>query len=355
MKYALDYTNNINESLLFWIEKYIRNKLTNLSNRNVNDKEQLSLILKQLNSGTKDINELKQLIKEARNIGLSGINTYFNPLYKLYMYIDDLNFNSLKQIDEDILSDFLLTVTSGLADASKKNHKIAIVNFFSYIDKQNITNKEQLSENNAYLFNIELKNWGGLRGNSGSKLPSFMTKVEIEKFIKALNTYKFSSKISSRNKLIIKIILYTGIRVSEAINIKTKDIYQEDDVYLIQVRGKGNKPRVVMIKASVINEDLKGWMDIRICHNTLLFCNSKGNPITQSYISRVVEQILLSVNIRKEKNGAHMLRHSFATLLYSKHRDLVLVQEALGHADINTSRIYTHFDSSRLKKTTDLI
>ena len=49
-----------------------------------------------------------------------------------------------------------------------------------------------------------------------------------------------------------------------------------------------------------------------------------------------------------------MLRHSFATLLYSKHKDLILVQEALGHADINTSRIYTHFDKDRLRKTTEI-
>lgn len=49
-----------------------------------------------------------------------------------------------------------------------------------------------------------------------------------------------------------------------------------------------------------------------------------------------------------------MLRHTFATLLYQKNRDLILVQESLGHADINTSRIYTHFDKQRLSQTTDI-
>ena len=355
MKYKLDYHSNINQSLIFWIQKYIRNKLTNLSNSNVKDKDALHNILQSLANGTNDIEQLKQLIKDARNIGLGGINTYFNPLYKLYNYIYDLRLLSLKQIDEDILSDFLLTVTSGLADASKKNHKIAVVNFFAYIDKNNTSSSNTSEENNAYLYNIELKNWGGLRGKSGEKLPSFMNKDEIYRFIDELNTYKFSAKTSARNKLIIKIILYTGIRVSEAINISLKDIYQEQNNYIIQVRGKGNKPRVVMIKAQIIQNELTQWLELRNTSLALLFCNQKGNALTQSYISRTVEKVLLCAGIRKEKNGAHMLRHSFATLLYNKHHDLVLVQEALGHADINTSRIYTHFDTSKLEKTTDLI
>ena len=62
-----------------------------------------------------------------------------------------------------------------------------------------------------------------------------------------------------------------------------------------------------------------------------------------------MDKILLFAGIRKDKNGAHMLRHTFATRLYQQNHDLVLVQEALGHADLNTSRIYTHFDKERLK------
>lgn len=81
----------------------------------------------------------------------------------------------------------------------------------------------------------------------------------------------------------------------------------------------------------------------------LLFVNRNGKALTQAYVSRIVEQILFRAGIRKQKNGAHMLRHTFATLLYKKQKDLVLVQEALGHASLNTSRIYTHFDNDKLK------
>lgn len=349
MRYDLDFKNSFRDTLLFWMERFIRNKLTNLSNRQVIQKDRLATILQTLAKGIKSINELELLVKDARNIGLSGINTYFNPLLKLYKYTTNLGLASMKEIDEELLSDFLATETSSLSDATKKNHRIALLSFFSYIDKQN-----ENEDGSSYLFKIELKNWGGLSGKSGTKLPSFMNKDEIDRFLDAIEKFEFSENTGYRNRLIIKIIIYTGVRVSEVLNLKIKDIFNENDVYMLQIRGKGNKPRVVMIKKHIIEYDLKNWLDTRISDTDLLVCNQKGDRLTQAYVSRIVENILISAGIRKEKNGAHMLRHSFATLLYQKHHDLILVQEALGHSDINTSRIYTHFDKERLRKTTDI-
>ena len=349
MRYELDFNTTFKKTLLFWIERFIRNKLTTLSNRQVNDKQKLAAIIQSLVKGTKSIDELSIIVKEARNIGLAGINTYFNPLFKLYNFILNLGLASMKEIDEELLSDFLASETSALSDASKKNHRIALLALFSYIDKQN-----ENEDGTSYLFKIELKNWGGLSGKSGTKLPSFMNKVEIDKFLNAIDTFEFTENIAYRNRLILKIIIYTGVRVSEILNLKMKDMFKEENVYLLQIKGKGNKPRVVMIKSSIIENDLKHWLDIRVCNSDLLVCNQKGERLTQAYVSRIVENILISAGIRKEKNGAHMLRHTFATLLYAKHHDLILVQEALGHADINTSRIYTHFDKDRLYKTTEI-
>ena len=350
MRYDLDFTNSFDRTLLFWIERFIRNKLTTLSNRQVTDKERLAFIIQSLVKGTKSIDELSIIVKDARNIGLSGINTYFNPLLKLYNFIANLGLASMKEIDEELLSDFLASETSSLSDASKKNHRIALLALFSYIDKQN-----QNEDGSSYLYKIELKNWGGLSGKSGTKLPSYMNKSEIDRFLSEIDDFEFTENIAYRNRLILKIIIYTGIRVSEILNLKLKDMFKEDNVYILQIKGKGNKPRIVMIKSSIIEDELKNWLNIRVCNSDLLVCNKSGNRLTQAYVSRIVENILISAGIRKEKNGAHMLRHSFATLLYQKHHDLILIQEALGHADINTSRIYTHFDKERLKATIDLM
>lgn len=349
MKYPLDFEKTFEQNLLFWLSRFIRNKITTLSNSKVTNKDKLTQIIKELINGFDSMKNLKLKVKELRNIGLNGINVYFIPLEKLYIFLKTFGAASMKEIDEELLSDFLIAETTQLADATKKNYRIALISFFGYVDKQN-----EDDNGSSYRYGIELKNWGGLSGKSGTKLPSFMNKEEVNRFIEAIDKHVFSLKIASRNRLIIKVILYTGIRVSEALSINMKDFNRDNDAYMIQVRGKGNKPRLVMIKESIIKKDLEDWLQIRCCDNNLLFCNQKGTPLSQAYMYTMVEKILLEAGIRKEKNGSHMLRHTFATLLYQKSKDLILVQETLGHADINTSRIYTHFDRSKLDLTTDI-
>ena len=350
MKYPLDSENSFNKTLLFWITRYMHSKLNSLSNRQVKDPQALARIISNLRTGVDSIETLSHLAKEARNAGLIGINTYYKPLEKLYYYLEEMGPASMKEIDEELISDFLASATARLSDATKKNYRISMINFFGYIDKQNSDD-----DGRTHRYGIELKNWGGLSGKSGTKLPSFMQEEEVERFLEAIETYPFQSSVAARNRLLIKLILFTGIRVGEALQLKTKDLIAEGDIYLIRIIGKGNKARVVMIKATHINKYLTEWMQICRCESDWLFCNKKGTPLTQAYVSRIVEKILMKAGIRKEKNGAHMLRHTFATMLYLKKKDLVLVQEALGHASLDTSRIYTHFDKDRLKEAASVM
>lgn len=349
MHYKLDCEDTFEQTYLFWFSRFLRSKITSLSNRKVTDKERLASILQDLAKSFPSMENLSYLMKSARSIGVNSIHVYFTPLEKLFYFLKKYGAASMEEIDEELLSDFLMTETSKLSDASKKNYRIALITFFSYLDKQN---KDDYGQ--SYRYGIELKNWGGLSGKSGTKLPSFLNINEVQRFIEGINSFAFSAKVGARNRLIIKIILYTGIRVDEAINIKKKNFSKDENVFMIQVLGKGNKPRTVMIREDIIKDDLEQWLSISNCQSDLLFCNQKSGTLTQAYISGIVEKILLYIGIRKERNGAHMLRHTFATLLYQKSKDLILVQESLGHADVNTSRIYTHFDKERLKQTTDI-
>ncbi|EGN6603804.1 tyrosine-type recombinase/integrase, partial [Campylobacter jejuni] len=327
---------------LFWLAKYVKFKLNSLSNKELKNPQALAEVNFALTKGVKNIDELDALAKKARNAGLSGVNTYFNPLKKVFEYLNFYKLYSLKQIDEELIVEVLASITGALSDASKKNYRIAVINFFDFLDKQNEEDEK------AHIFDINLKNWAGIAGYKGVKLPEFMSEEELKKFLDAIENADFKNN-TIRNKLIIKIIIFTGIRVSEAIDIKMGDISEENDLYIIRIRAKGNKYRVVMIKKELIYDLLKNVSINYMSKDALLFVNKKGTPLTQSYVSRIVEQLLFRAGIRKQKNGAHMLRHTFATLLYKKQKDLILVQEALGHASLNTSRIYTHFDNDKLK------
>ena len=348
MRYKVDAKEVFEASLLFWLDKFMKSKLTSLSNRHVEENQKLSAIIGTLNRGTKSMDELMEQMREARNIGLIGINLYMSPLEKLYHYITPMRMQSLKEIDEEIISEFLASQTGSLSDATKKNYRMAIISFFKFIDKQN-----EEDNGTAHQFRIELKNWGGLGGRKGEKLPAHMHKDELSRFFHAIEVTEFKPYVQAKNRLLIKTIIYSGMRVSEALGLRLKDIVRDGDYFIFQIKGKGNKPRVAMIKCEHLQKDFDEWMSLRDTAVPLLFQSRTGKPLTQAYVSYVMDKMLLQAGIRKEKNGAHMLRHTFATLLYQKNRDLVLVQEALGHSDLNTSRIYTHFDKERLKIAAD--
>ncbi len=351
MKHPLEELKDPTENLLLWIGRFLRYKCTSLSNSQVKDQNKVFECLNELNQACSS-SQLEKICKKARNVGLLGINTYALPLLKFYEYAQKLSLKSLKSIDEVMLAEFLSIYTGGLSLATKKNYRIALLGLFSYIDKQNQDENEK-----SYIYNITLKNISGVNQSAGNKLPTHLNNEELEKFLESIDKIEMSAKVRARNRLLIKIIVFTGMRSNEALQLKIKDFTLENGCYTILIKGKGDKYRAVMLKAFHIESLLKEWLIERELYpvkNDLLFCNQKGTALTQAYLYKQVERIINFAGLRREKNGAHMLRHSFATLLYQKRHDLILVQEALGHASLNTSRIYTHFDKERLKEAASI-
>ncbi|WP_187857823.1 tyrosine recombinase XerH [Helicobacter pylori] len=351
MKHPLEELKDPIENLLLWIGRFLRYKCTSLSNSQVKDQNKVFECLNELNQAC-SANQLEKVCKKARNAGLLGINTYALPLLKFYEYTKKISLKSLKSIDEVLLTEFLSVYTGGLSLATKKNYRIALLGLFSYIDKQNQDENEK-----SYIYNITLKNISGVNQSAGNKLPTHLNNEELEKFLEGIDKIEMSAKVRARNRLLIKIIVFTGMRSNEALQLKIKDFTLENGCYTILIKGKGDKYRAVMLKAFHIESLLKEWLIERELYpvkNDLLFCNQKGSALTQAYLYKQVERIINFAGLRREKNGAHMLRHSFATLLYQKRHDLILVQEALGHASLNTSRIYTHFDKQRLEEAASI-
>ncbi|WQR99902.1 tyrosine recombinase XerH [Helicobacter pylori] len=351
MKHPLEELKDPTENLLLWIGRFLRYKCTSLSNSQVKDQNKVFECLNELNQACSS-SQLEKICKKARNAGLLGINTYALPLLKFYEYTKKISLKSLKSIDEVLLAEFLSVYTGGLSLATKKNYRIALLGLFSYIDKQNQDENEK-----SYIYNITLKNISGTNQSASNKLPTHLNNEELEKFLEGIDKIEMSAKVRARNRLLIKIIVFTGMRSNEALQLKIKDFTLENGCYTILIKGKGDKYRAVMLKAFHIESLLKEWLTERGLYpvkNDLLFCNQKGMALTQAYLYKQVERIINFAGLRREKNGAHMLRHSFATLLYQKRHDLILVQEALGHASLNTSRIYTHFDKERLEEAASI-
>ena len=154
-----------------------------------------------------------------------------------------------------------------------------------------------------------------------------------------------------RDDLIIELMYATGVRVSELVNIKLDDIDFETNS--IRILGKGSYMRTVYFGEYARDAIFKYMNGLRIKllngkESEYLFLNKNGNNITTRGIQKIIDKIVSETDV-KTKVSPHTLRHTFATHLLDNGCDLRSVQELLGHKNINTTEVYTHVTSERLK------
>lgn len=137
---------------------------------------------------------------------------------------------------------------------------------------------------------------------------------------------------SIKEKLFFELILETGCRISEVVNIKTDDI--DFDNCRIRIIGKGDKERYVMITKGMANKLQEHIKNNCINHNILF-------PYSIRYYSKIFADRVKELNIRCT---IHSLRHTFATRMLKKGMRLEYVSRLLGHSNINTTMIYTKID-----------
>jgi site-specific recombinase XerD len=136
-----------------------------------------------------------------------------------------------------------------------------------------------------------------------------------------------------RDKLIVRTIYATGVRVSELCNINIEDI--DSDEHTIRIRGKGDKIRTVFIDDETLGE-LTKFIGNRIAGP--LFVGQQGKHIS----SRAIQHIFK--HYAPQGITPHKIRHSYASELYKRSKNLRVVQENLGHTSIKTTEIYLHTD-----------
>ncbi len=355
-KFPLDIGDTVEESLIFWYTRYFISKISTLTKEGVKNGTLYEECKDALAASPRTLEEIHKIINDMKRAGLNGPSVYIKPLLLFARAIIKSRFESLREIDEDFVQSFLSSDMYDKSDATLTNYKNAIINFLNYVSAYN---ENEPNSGNGYVFSIKIKKINGVSNNT-KKIPEFMTKKEMDKFLKVLDEYEFGRNADAQIvfRVAIKLILFTGARVNEIASLNYKDISFEDDGIVIKLKGKGKKERVVAIANRNIKTDLDLYLKYihPLCENGRLFCGIMNHKIDLNtrQISKAVEQVLDHAKINKQKNGAHLLRHSYATFVYNQTRDLRLVQELLGHADSKTTQIYTHIDNERIKKTRDL-
>ena len=185
------------------------------------------------------------------------------------------------------------------------------------------------------------------------KLPDVLSFEEIEQVIAQIDLSKAEG---GRNKAILETMYSSGLRVTEAINLKISCLYL--DVGFIRVIGKGDKERLVPIGSDAI-KFIKQYKDTIRVHQTpakdnedVLFLNNRGKALSRVMIFYIIKDLIRKAGITKSISP-HSFRHSFATHLVEGGADLRAVQEMLGHESITTTEIYTHLNREFLRDTLD--
>ena len=152
-----------------------------------------------------------------------------------------------------------------------------------------------------------------------------------------------------RDRGILELFYSTGVRLSELISLRLRDI--DSVAETVRVKGKGSKERIVPVGRKA-TEAIRKYLDARgniRAADSLVFLSIRGKPMSPKGVNVIVNRYLSRV-CEIQKKSPHVLRHSFATHLLNRGADLRAVKELLGHSSLSTTQIYTHVSVEHLKK-----
>lgn len=183
----------------------------------------------------------------------------------------------------------------------------------------------------------------------GGKLPVFLNCREVEQLLAAAVG---ESVGEVRDRAMLELLYATGLRVSELVCLRVRDINM--DAGFLLTMGKGEKERLVPMGESARSALAEYLATVRPSldrsgSSLYLFLSRLGERMTRQAFWNIIKKRALMSGIVKNISP-HTLRHSFATHLLENGADLRSVQIMLGHADLSTTQIYTHVTRERLKR-----
>lgn len=271
-------------------------------------------------------------------------NTFFSYKRDIAQFIGflDKNNTDLMQITSNELKQFVHYLYGLRLSAKSIARKISTLKtFFSYLtDHFGIKN----SAKELHIPKIE------------KRLPTYLTQDEVSCLL--MHSEKDRSDLGIRNSMMIYLLYSSGMRVSELVNIKISDIHF--DTNFISIEGKGGKQRMIPLPQSMMTL-LHRYLQTHapsltsIKNPIYLFpvvYGKKVKPISRQSCWIILKKLCEQAGIKKAISP-HQLRHSFATHMLEKGVDLRSLQVLLGHEEIATVEVYTHVETSQLRKIYD--
>lgn len=248
--------------------------------------------------------------------------------------IKEYNEEELVEVNYPQIRNWIVSLVDGKISNRTINRKVSsLKSFYKFLQKTEQIEINPLSKHKALKV--------------AQKVQVPFTSKEINLVLDNIN--EENDFTSVRNKLIVELFYSTGIRRSELINIKERNISFSENT--IKVLGKRNKERFVPLLQSVVST-LKNYLELKINFSTgleELFITEKGNKIYETLVYRIINSYFSRVST-KLKKSPHILRHSFATHLLNEGADLNSVKELLGHSSLASTQVYTHNSLEVIKK-----
>jgi integrase/recombinase XerD len=284
------------------------------------------------------ITQFKNYLKLERALATNSIDAYTRDVTKLMEFLDmSKKIHDPLQVKPIDLLDFIKFIHElGLSPYSQARIVSGIKGFYKYLSYEKF-----ISTDPSELLELP---------RLGRKLPDTLSIHEIDLLFEAIDMSKASGP---RDRAMAETLYSAGLRVSELVNLKISNIY--DDIGFLRILGKGNKERLTPIGKSALKfiesyqYEVRNHVHIKPGHEDYLFLNKLGSRISRVSIFTLIKNLALRAGIRKNISP-HTFRHSFATHLIEGGADLRAVQEMLGHESITTTEIYTHLDRDYLKQ-----
>jgi len=275
----------------------------------------------------------KYLVSEKR-FSSHTVEAYLNDINQYSIFCEEQSTNTI-QANHKVIRNWVVKMLKQEYSATSVNRKISSVKtYYKFLRRSELVKIDPSQK-------ISLV-------KKEKKLPNF---VESENMNFLLDEVEFPDDFEgAKDKLIINLFYFTGIRRAELINLKINDV--DISGQKIKVLGKRNKERLIPVTKELLhiyNVYMKKRSKIINTNTENVFITKNNNILYPKSVYNTVKKYLDMVT-HIDKRSPHVLRHSFATHLLNNGADINAVKELLGHANLSATQIYTHNTFEKLKK-----